>query len=98
MRNRGKFTAIITAIARMSAPGLWGLKSVEGEDSRTRRDNVSEKERRNGRGCGIAAPYLRNFKLNCDVFKLTFLPQPLLGALTRPSLLSRSLIGALDSR
>ena len=39
--------------------------------------------------CGVAALYLRNFKLNCDVFKLTFLPQLLTGALV--PLLSRIL-------
>lgn len=38
------------------------------------------------RECRVETPYLRNFKLNCDVFKLTFLPQPLTGTLTRFSL------------
>lgn len=49
-----------------------------GEEKEARRERDCEEwkpgEIEGWSGEGLAAPYLRNFKLNCDVFKLTFLP------------------------
>lgn len=47
-------------------------RGADGEGGGGKREQSGNEERGEGR----ATPYLRNFKLNCDVFKLTFLPEP----------------------